>query len=390
MTSSPLKLPFALDDYLVTWDLPTDTGETFLAHGALTLSSGQPPKGSAHGEFPHIAAQLKSGGAGFPQYVDVPQLVGRLSSGGHVLLVNARVTYWFDSQAMIDAAAALLTLADVTADEPVEFQGLEIQIGGLDAVAGVSPIKQTTFPRAGAGTWSAELSEERSQSWADDVAKLSLDFDGSFRTFDPFSFRMGFSPVIRVEFERGMLFGALLDDWVEPIRKVVSIATGRAEPLTCAVLKLSDIEGYDRSLQVFGSGITQAPYESRLDDVREVNSPLSLKTDEVSLLDIVRRWQSMSEKHHPLVETYGTMLHARDQHPRSRFLLLLQAIEGTHGYGTKSSFDRRTTKHQATRNDLIEAAAAVLDKSQLKFLERNLGKYPPAGLTAAMSEVPPG
>lgn len=385
MTATALKLAFSADDYLVTWDLPTDTGETFVAHGALTVASDQPPKGIAHGTFPHIAKQLKKGGAGFPQYVDAPQLLGRLSNGANVLLVNAQVTYLLASQAVIYADAAILTLADVSAHESPMFQKLEIQVGGLDAIAGISPIKQTIFPKTGAGTWSAELNEETSQTWGGADASLTVDFRGSFRTFDPYSFGMGFSPVVRAEFSEALPFRQLFDDWVQPIRKVVSIATGRPEPLTYAVLKVADGDGHDRDAPVFGNGVTQEPYESAFAEVQKIDSPLRLKTDAVSLLDLVHQWQKMAADHHPLVETYGAMLHARDQHPRSRFLLLIQAIEGTHGYETKASFEKRTVKHQATRGDLVAGVAEVLDEKQLKFLDKNLGKYPPAGLTAALS-----
>lgn len=386
MTSSALKLAFSPDDYLVTWQLPTNTGEVFEAHGALTVAPDEPPKASAHGQFPHIAEQMKSGGAGFPQTVDVPQLVGRLSNGGTVLMVNARVTYWFESQARIDADAALITLASVASEKVAKFRGFEIQVGGLDAIAGVSPIKETTFPKEGAaGTWSAELNDELSQEWSDDGAVVSLDFNSSVRTFDPFSFRMGFSPVLRAEFAEGVSFRKIFDGWVQPVRKVVSIATGRPEPLTYAVLRVGETEGHESKAQAFGVGVTQSPYESKLDEVRKINAPLRLKTDGVSLLDLVRNWQTMADTHHPLIETYGAMLHARDQHPRSRFLLLIQAIEGTHGYETKASFEKRTKKHQDARSALVEVVGNSLDTAQLKFLERNLGKYPPANLTSALS-----
>jgi hypothetical protein len=46
-------------------------------------------------------------------------------------------------------------------------------------------------------------------------------------------------------------------------------------------------------------------------------------------------------------------LHARDQHPRPRFLLLLQAIEGTHGHETKASFAKRQKKHTGARDEVI-------------------------------------
>ena len=79
------------------------------------------------------------------------------------------------------------------------------------------------------------------------------------------------------------------------------------------------------------------------------------------------------------------MLHALDQHPRSRFLLLLQAIEGTHGHDTKVSFARRQKTHTDTRDTIVGLVKDCLDEKQLKFLERNLGKRPPGGLEPAIN-----
>ena len=121
------------------------------------------------------------------------------------------------------------------------------------------------------------------------------------------------------------------------------------------------------------------------DEIDKIQSPLQLKSDEVSLLGLLRKWQELESVHHPLLETYGAMLHAKDQHPRSRFLLLLQAIEGTHGYETKASFDRRQKKHTESRDEVIALAKTVLDEKQRKFLERNIGKRPPGGLEPAIN-----
>jgi hypothetical protein len=140
-----LKLSFAPDDYLATWQLPSPKGGTFAAHGALTVEAGKPPKATAHGDFGGQLEEMAGGGLGFPQYVDAPVLTGSLSNGANVLLVNAQVSYWFPSQASIHAAAAIITLADVVSEEAL-FKQFDIQIGGLDAIAGVAPIKSTKFP----------------------------------------------------------------------------------------------------------------------------------------------------------------------------------------------------------------------------------------------------
>jgi hypothetical protein len=104
----------------------------------------------------------------------------------------------------------------------------------------------------------------------------------------------------------------------------------------------------------------------------------------VSLLQLLRTWQKLDSAHHPLLETYGSMLHAPAQHPRSRLLLLLQAIEGTYGHETKASFAERLQQHVAARDEVIARAQAALDEDQLKFLKRNLGQRPPGGLEPAI------
>jgi hypothetical protein len=380
-----LKLSFAPDDYLATWQLPSAAGGTLTAHGALTVEAGRSPKGTAHGNFDAALEHMAHGVTGFPQHVEAPVVKGSLSNGANVILINARVTYWVSDQAVIHAAAAIITLADVVSEEAL-FKQCEVQIGGLDAIAGVSPIKNTKFPKGIAGTWAAELDpKDFRQEWNDSDATMGLTYFGSFRSFDPYTFSMGFSPVAWCKLEEPVPLRQLLDEWVAPLRRVVSIATGRAEEITSLTVYPGTEDGPEHKGQVFGLGITQEPYESSRDEIERIKSPLHLKTDGVSLLELVRTWQKLESDHHPLVETYGAMLHARDQHPRSRFLLLLQAIEGTHGYETKASYAKRQKKHTDDRDEVIALTAGSLDAKQGKFLERNLSKRPPGGLEPAIN-----
>lgn len=379
-----LRLSFAPDDYLATWQLPSPNGGAFTAQGALTVEAGKSPKATAYGNFASQLEKEAGGGIGFPQSVDAPVLAGSLSNGANVLLVNAQVSYWLPDQATIHSTAAIITLADVASEQAL-FEQFDIQITGLDAIAGVAPIKGTTFPKEGAaGIWSAELASDFKQEWTDAGASLGLTYYGSIRSFDPYAFGMGFSPVAWGNLDEPVPFGQLLSEWIYPLRRVVSIATGRPEEIT--YLTVYPVTGDEsvREGQLFGSGITQEPYESSRDEIEKIKSPLRLKSDSVSLLALVRAWQRLESVHHPLVETYGAMLHARDQHPRSRFLLLLQAIEGAHGFETKASFAKRQKKHTEDRDEVIALAKDALDAKQLKFLERTLGKRPPGGLEPAI------
>lgn len=382
-----LKLSFAPDDYLATWSLPSVNGEAIEAHGSLTVESGKSPKGSAHGNLEAAMVHEAPGVTTFPQHVDAAVVSGRLSNGANVLLVNARVSYWLPNQASIYSDAAIITMADVNDADEALFGGFDIQVGGLDAIAGVAPIKSTRFPKDGVtGTWAAELApKDFRQEWKDDAATVGLTYYGSFRSFDPYNFSMGFSPVAFGRFDQPLSLRDFLDRWIQPLRRVVSIATGRAEEITYLTVYPATEDKAERAGQLFGSGITQQPYESKRDEIDKIQSPLGLKSDDVSLLDLLRKWQELEAVHHPLVETYGSMLHAEGQHPRSRFLLLLQAIEGTHGHETKASFGRRQKQHTESRDEVIALTKAALDDGQQKFLERNFGKRPPGGLEPAVN-----
>lgn len=381
-----LKLSFTPDDYLATWRLPARDGGTVDAHGSLTVEAGKPPKGTAHGDLDGHLQEVAGGVMTFPQSISTPVIAGDLSTGASVLLVNARVSHWFPGRAHLDADAAILTLSPVDGSGEPVFNSFDIQVTGLDAVAGVGPIKSTNFPKVGAaGTWSAELSADFDQEWADAGASMSLTYYGSFRSFDPYAFSMSFSPVLTCKLADPVPLRRLLDDWINPLRRVVSIGTGRPEDITYLSVNPVSDEGPKRRGQVFGAGITQEPYESSQDEIRKVKAPLRLKQDGVSLLELVRAWQQLASAHHPLLETYGSMLHARDQHPRSRFLLLVQAIEGTHGHETKASFAKRQAKHTQVRDQVLTLATAVLDAQQRKFLDRTLSKRPPGGLEPALN-----
>ncbi|MFC9250059.1 ApeA N-terminal domain 1-containing protein [Amycolatopsis thailandensis] len=381
-----LQLRFALGDYLVTWQLPSMKGGTFPASGALTLEAGKPPEGTAHGELDDALKEMTKGVVGFPQHIDLPTLSGHLSNGANILLINARIDFWAPTQARISANAAVITLAEIADIDEVSFKFFEIQIGGLDAIAGAAPIKSTNFPTKGVtGNWSAELHSDSGQEWSDTGATMKLAYHGSFRLFDPYAFSMSFSPVLSCELAEAVPLRQLLDEWVTPLRRVISIATGRPEEITFLSVRPVTSDGGKYDGQLFGSGITQDPYESTREEVEKTNSPLRLKPDDVSLLSLVRTWQKLVATRHPLIETYGSMLHALDQHPRSRFLLLLQAIEGTHGHETKESFKKRQKKHSDEREELVEIVKDYLNEKQLKFLERNLGKRPPGGLESAIN-----
>ena len=114
------------------------------------------------------------------------------------------------------------------------------------------------------------------------------------------------------------------------------------------------------------------------------------KPDELSLLDLVLKWRHLTSEHHPLVETYGSMLHARDGHPRSRFLLLIQALEGLHGHETRGEYDKRKAKHVAKREDVLNRVQYTLGPQPRTFLKDSLLKNPLTSLESALKAMVSG
>lgn len=391
-SETALKLQLEPGEYQCTWSLPKADGSFKDFPGVLSLESGKPPEGSAHGDLP-ISWSEENGSckAGFPQVVERVTLRGHLINGYDVLLVDASVHYWFPERAHLSARAAVVGLWLFSSKQNVDsFSGIKMQVTGLDVVAGVAPLKSFTFPAPNAvhlsGLWSAEGNPESSQEWTDASTTLRLEYDGSARIGDPYSYGLAFSPVVLVRSDHQRSLEQWLDEWIDPIARLITLATGRREETTYLALEMPSLPPFFHPgyAQVFGSGLTQVPYESRQRDLMEVRPALRLKADGLSMLTLVNSWQPLREEHHPLVETYGAVLGAERQHPRARFLLLIQALEGLHGYETKPRYERRVARHVEQRRAVLDAVLHTLDEEQQKFLKKNLSKRPASSLDDAL------
>lgn len=309
---APLRLLFDPDEYLCTWRIPDSAGGWVDVPGVLVVAADSPPEATIYGTLPIVTTETEGGtfAAHFPQVVPAPVLRGHLANGGHVALLDASINYWLPGQGHIRAAAAVLSHREVIGEEP-SFKSVKLQVGGLDWIAGIGPIKSTSWPAEGsehlAGTWSAEGEPASSQTWTDDGATLRLEYDGSARTFDPYFYSLAFSPVAHIQQQQPVSLRSWVDDWVEPLRRIVSLATGRRQDLTFLSVTVAQEEEVSRAVrgQVSGTRITQAPFAAKKDQQPGKASAVYLKPDGISLLSLVRAWQQLAEAHHPLLETYG-------------------------------------------------------------------------------------
>lgn len=335
-----------------------------------------------------------------------------LANGGTLLVLDATITYWNTGEGRISGSAALLgrghghhAPAKPTTDSSDQtrpmIKGARIQTTALDAVLGTAPIDETSFPSSPKSTtreWIARTNPEASCEWTSDKATLRVSYDGRMRTADAFEFRLRFSPVATLQLEETLTLHALVDEYVEPLRRFVAIATGKPQELTYLAVEVEAENGW---FQVFGTAITQEPYESSSGAVRSASSAVAAYEDGLSLLELISRWRELEVEHHPLAETYGSMLHADDQHPRSRFLLLIQALEGMHGAETRDQYEARVEELKERRTALLEKLQSLAGESRtedkpdeeiltvedLRFLKKFLMKRPIGNLDSALNAM---
>ncbi|MDW3851005.1 hypothetical protein NMK34_30810 [Micromonospora sp. BRA006-A] len=334
--------------------------------------------------------------ASFPQVYSYATLRGELRNGLDVLLLDAQVISWHPDAAAIDARAALVGHWSDSGD-PLTFDDIKLQVSGLDVISGVGPLKSFTFPTSGASffnrSWTVEANPESEQSWSDSEAELKLSYDASLSIGDAYFYRMSFSPTLWIKLADRISLDECLKAWVEPIKRLVSLASGRSEQLTFLAVGIKSddnrMPARERRLQVYGFGISQDPFASRGNEVSRTKPAFTTKWDDLSLLDLVRRWQSLVSDHHPLIETYGSSIVIPRQHPRAQYLLLIQALEGLHGYEHRSETERKAEEHSNKRRQVVQEleSTASVSGPAMQFIKRFLAKRPFSSLDSCLRDL---
>jgi hypothetical protein len=396
-----LELIYDPDEYLCTWSVPDGEGGWRSLSGSVDVRANRPPRGQVYGDVPlrNSSTSPHESAYSFPQHAELPALRASLANGGTLILLDAKISYWSPGSGQVTGSAALLGsgsgffgrltgVVDASEQPAPRVTAARAQIVALDAVLGTAPINKVSnpaIPGAPKGQWTAYTNPDADIEWTADGATLRVEYAGRMRAMDAYEFGLRFSPVATLELTDGAALRELIDDYVEPLRRIIAIATGRPRDLTYLTVEL---EGEKKQFQVFGAGITQEPYESSSNAVNDASTAVRAHTDEISLLDLITRWRQLDSEHHPLIETYGSMLHAADQHPRSRFLLLIQALEGMHGAETREQYDQRVAEHterrEAVMAKLKDLTNEHLSAQDRRFIKDTLQKRPASSLDGTL------
>lgn len=390
-----------------TWTLtnPPDPA-TWTVPGDVELRRLRRPAGAVFGTAPtnwvaHEATGIRQ--AGWPQDFDYPLVHGVMNGGLDVLLLDAHLTVMgeeprselmqFDgANAYFDAWAALVGRG-APSDGPLLFDTAIIQLPHLEAFAGKSPIADFKFPLDGVyehekPEFAATFDKESRQQWRDDGAEVTLYYHLSAEVGGWYSFGVAFSPVVSVKLSQPVPLSEIMAEWAWPLRGLVAAATGRREDisyLTCSPIIEGDTRPYElRQYQVFNASITQDPYTSS-NSLRDKDTSAIRVSDDESLLTLLRRWQGLKATENPILNTYDITAVGPSQHPRARYLLLLQALEGLCGH--EKRFAERQLRYATDRESVLTRCEDQLDASDLKFVKKYLPKRPPQSLDSILSEM---
>lgn len=383
---TPLAHVIEPGEYACLWQFEID-GVPYHLDGSVELLENRPSSGSVYGDLP-----LKSGlhgGIELPQTFIVPRAIARLRNGMTAALYDGMLETLFPGQAVVHATYALAGLFDDS-----EFDGsvgrARFQVGDLDRVTEIVPITRIVRPTEAEPEWRIRRADTLWMDWADDDVKLSLGYISLARVMDPWAADIAFSPVVTVDFNERVTVRELVEKWVEPLRGIVSTSTGRETGVTFASIapSVQDAEQTSpgRWLQLFASGIAQEPYAARRRGDAPTNVGLRFGPAAGSLLIAIRHWQDRVAADHPLLSTYASVQGLRGDHPRSRFILLVQALEGLYGAETIVDREQKQADYDADR----EAALAEIDRfaefalKVKKWLKAKLPKRAPASLEQAL------
>lgn len=236
MPSALKMLTIEPGDYPCEWQLSDAQGKVRTHSGTVNLAASRSPSGTIYGVEGEWTVHLESGetSGAFPQHFEIGLLRGRLVNRGvDVALVGAQITVMGGEAASVRAGAALVGV-ELPASDVFHFLGAEVQITALDVLGGQSPLDRVRYPTTDwvGGEWTVQGNELSKQVWSDSEIELSHEYNMTARMADPYEFRLRYVPIMRLNKHTPLGLQEWLDQWIEPLRDVASIATGNTERIT--------------------------------------------------------------------------------------------------------------------------------------------------------------
>ncbi len=387
-----VNLPHEPREYMCTWHLPkavqdSDEDQLVDVPGTIDLTGRHDPTASFQGILPYVS---DSGRASFPQTNNFNCLTGTLSSGIHVALLNGQTSYWLHNGGGAKGAFAVLSTKPFEHDNYRKYQSVELQIDGLETIVDEAPttIEFTKRTDEHDESYKISIPTRNSLDWNNQEAQIRLGYAGRLRP-DRFNFRTSFAPYLRIDIEEPISLADWWLQWIIPLCDILEVINGK--PLD--IMYLLAFEDKDatgpkrRADQVFRYDILQDCIKIDDNKFNHIKPVINLQEDGVNLLELINKHRELKTSKHPLIETYNVNALSDDQHPRSRYLLLIQALEGLYGYEHKEEYQQRCEKYTEKRNTILEKVKPAVSKEDFRFLKKNFPRKPISGLRDALNST---
>ena len=215
---------------------------------------------------------------------------------------------------------------------------------------------------------------------------MRLGYAGRLRP-DRFNFLTSFAPYLRIDLDQPISLVDWWLQWIIPLCDLLEVINGK--PLDIMYLLAfedKDAAGPKRRVdQVFRYDILQDCIKIDEKKFNHTRPVINLQEDRVDLLKLTIKRRELEASRHPLIETYRSNAVSDDQHPRSRYLLLIQALEGLYGYEHKEEYQQRCEQYTEKRNALLEKVKPAVSKEEFRFLKKKFPRRPFSGLRDALN-----
>ena len=335
--------------YEVDWHLVNAAGHVTIAPGSVELRANAQPLGIVRGT--ELMDWISDLNGGLLSEFSLNVLSGEFESGGWINLVGVTASA-FPLEARAFATAALVG-DEMLSKRGIGVDAIRLQVAGLYDVC-VRASEETGLLGKKSGVTASVIIDSSDTSPIQREARA-----------------------IELTFDRPRIDLDAIEEFVEPLRRIFSIASGKAQPITALSVGVA-AEDFTRPpvwFDVFGSAVGQA-VEWRIPGIPAPDAPaLVFGPGEPDLLDMLAIWTDLDQWQHPLIEIYGNSIYG-ESHPRSRVLFIVQTIEGTWG------IDNRAAREHDVHQYRLDRATALrsISGSGLEFVRDNLRTSPAENL----------
>lgn len=290
-----------------------------------------------------------------------------------MLLFEVAVQALLPGQASWRASLAV-TGSGLLSNPGKSFAEASLQVTGGHRLFGTAPLSKVTFPspipETGKAEFSVEVNSDANATYRSGETEVRCRYWINSSLNDYRRFFVTTAPVFEVKSPRPLTPPQWMASHVLPLRELATLATLEPQSVAWATVD-TDGESGTRSCQLYSEDIQQAPYTPTADPHTESQTLFTFPGLPYSPVDLLQRWEALRTARKSFIQPLMQGL-TEQMNARTRFLLLVQALEGLH---TEMVGEGPVTidEHREKRKEILKAVKdAGLDK---KWADRWLDRH---------------